>query len=427
MDLHAYDHGISRRQLLGLSVSGALGLAFGRVSPLFAGEGKLPGFGAAEHVVLLYMAGGASQLETWDPKPGTKQGGPTGAIATRAKGVKIAATLPRLADQMHRVALVRSMATGEGNHQRGRYLLHTGYVPSGTVRHPDVGALVSQQKADLDSDLPPYVAVSATPPGSGILGPSCAPFTVVNPLQPIANMSYPTGVDAERFRRRRKLLDSLEAGFERRRGASREADGHRAITDKADRLMHSPRLGAFTLDDEPAELRAAYGEGKFGQGCLMARRLIEQGARVVEVQLGNWDTHQDNFNRTADLCAQLDAGFATLLSDLDQRDLLRKTLIVCMSEFGRTPRINPNEGRDHFARAWSLALAGGPIRGGAVVGATTADGMQVAERPTQAQDVVATIAHAVGLDAARINYTPNGRPIRVVDAKGKVIPELLAG
>lgn len=159
----------------------------------------------------------------------------------------------------------------------------------------------------------------------------------------------------------------------------------------------------------------------------MARRLIEQGARVVEVQLGNWDTHQDNFNRTADLCAQLDAGFATLLSDLDQRDLLRKTLIVCMSEFGRTPRINPNEGRDHFARAWSLALAGGPIRGGAVVGATTADGMQVAERPTQAQDVVATIAHAVGLDAARINYTPNGRPIRVVDAKGKVIPELLAG
>jgi len=423
-----YDLAVSRRRLLGLSLGGALGLALGRTAPLLAQDPDRPaGFGRAERCIVLWLAGGASQLETFDPKPGTPQGGPTGAIATRAEGVSIAATLPRLAERMDRVALVRSMSTREGNHQRGRYLLHTGYVPSGTVRHPDLGALICQQKGDPAAALPPYVCVGGAPPGAGVLGPTCAPFAVASALQPIANLGYAQGVDAARFRRRRALLDALEAGFARGRGAAPEAEGHLAVTAKADRLMHSPSLEAFDLEAEPAALRAAYGEGRFGQGCLLARRLIERGVRAVEVELGGWDTHADNFGRTAPLCAQLDAGFATLLGDLAERDLLRTTLVLCLSEFGRTPRINPNEGRDHFARAWSVALAGGPIRGGAVVGATTPDGMEVAARPVTAQDLMATVAHALGLDAARINYTPNGRPIQVVDAAGRVVPELLAG
>ncbi len=419
------DSGLSRRGFLGLSVGGFLGLALGGPTRLLAQEAAaaaIPGFGAAEHCIVLWLNGGPSQLETFDPKPGTAQGGPTQAIATRAKGVRIADTLPRLAEHMDKVALVRSMATGEGNHQRARYFLHTGYVPSGTVRHPDIGALICQQKADPAADLPPYVCVNGSAPGAGILGVTYAPFKVNDPRRPIENMSYADGVDGQRFARRRDLLESLDASFAAGR-AGPEVDGHRAITRKADRLMHSPRVAAFDLAQESEATRAAYGEHAFGQGCLMARRLVEQGARVVEVQLGGWDTHQDNFNRTRALGDQLDSGFAALLGDLAQRDLLSKTLVVCMGEFGRTPRVNPNEGRDHWARCWSLALAGGPIRGGAVVGATTADGMAVAERPIGAQDLMATIGHAMGLDAERVNYTKNGRPITAIDG-GEVIPEL---
>ncbi len=416
---------LSRRGFLGVGVGGLVGLALSGPRALFAQEAAraaLPGFGVAEHCIVLWLNGGPSQLETFDPKPGTAQGGPTKAIKTAATGVELADTLPRLAEHMDKVALIRSMATREGNHQRARYYLHTGYVPSGTVKHPDLGALVCQQRADTSSDLPPYVCIAGATPGAGILGVTYAPFNVNDPRRPLENMSYAEGVDAERFRRRRELLDALDASFAEER-AGPEVDGHRATYQKADRLMHSPRLKAFTLDDEPQALRAAYGEDRFGQGCLMARRLVEQGVRVVEVQLNGWDTHQDNFGRTRALGTQLDAGFATLLADLAERDLLEKTLIVCMGEFGRTPRINPNEGRDHWARCWSLALAGGPVRGGTVVGATTPDGMEVAERPVRAQDLMATIAHAMGLDAEKVNYTSGGRPISVVDG-GEPVKEL---
>jgi uncharacterized protein (DUF1501 family) len=190
-------------------------------------------------------------------------------------------------------------------------------------------------------------------------------------------------------------------------------------------MMRSPRTKAFDLTQEAQSLRDAYGMTPFGQGCLMARRLIETGVKVVEVQLNGWDTHKDNFTKVGELCSQLDPGFATLLSDLRQRELLSKTLVVCMGEFGRTPRINPEEGRDHWARAWSMAIAGGPIKGGRVVGATNADGTEVASRPVTVPELMGSIMHAVGVDGTKVNHA-RGRPLSVVDKETPPIAELFA-
>lgn len=422
--------GLDRRRFLGLSLGGFLGLSMGGLGGLArAGEGaaKIAGFGGAEHLVILWLNGGPSQIETFDPKPGHKNGGPTKAIKTRGKGVTLAHTMPRLAEHGDKLCLVRSMATREGNHQRARYFLHTGYVPSGTVAHPDLGSLFCQQKADEASELPPYVAINgAACPGAGFLGVNLAPFRINDATKPVDNLSYAANVDRGRFARRRKLLGSLGAGFGEAHGHAEEIEGHDKIVAKADRMMHSPKLAALDLGAEPEAVRKAYGEHRFGQGCLMARRLLEQGTKVVEVQLNGWDTHKDNFNRTTQLTTRLDQGFAALLDDLAQRELLQKTLVLCMGEFGRTPRINANEGRDHWARGWSLAMAGGPVRGGQVIGATSPDGTKVVDRPLNAQDIMASAAHALGLDASRTNYTKGGRPIQVVDAPGKIVPELFA-
>ena len=419
--------GLDRRRFMGLSLGGFFGLTMGGFGSLArAGEGgPIPGFGAAEHLVILWLNGGPSQIETFSPKPGHKNGGPTKEIKTRAKGVTLAHTMPRLAEQGDKLCLIRSMDTREGNHQRARYFLHTGYVPSGTVAHPDIGALICQQKASGDLDLPPYISLNGAPgPGAGFLGVGLAPFRINDPSKPVDNLSYADDVDTARFSRRRKLLGDLSAGFGKSHGQAEEIEGHEKIVEKADRMMHSTKIKAFDVDEEPSAVREAYGTHKFGRGCLMARRLLEQGAKVVEVQLNGWDTHKDNFNRTTQLTTELDQGFASLLSDLSERDMLQETLVVCMGEFGRTPAINPNEGRDHFARAWSMAMAGGPVRGGQVIGATSPDGMRVVERPLNAQDIMASIAHSVGLDAQRTNYTKGGRPLSVIDTPGRIIPEL---
>ncbi|RMG13286.1 MAG: DUF1501 domain-containing protein, partial [Planctomycetota bacterium] len=421
--------GLPRRDFLGLSLGGALGLALGSPARLFAQErpraAKLPGFGGAKRCVVLWLNGGPSQLETFDPKPGHRNGGPTKAIRTSVPGVELAHTLPRLAERTNRIALVRSMSTREGNHQRARYYLHTGYVPSGTVKHPDLGALVCQQLADPDFDLPSYVNIGGPAPGPGILGVTYAPFTIGDPRKPVQNLAPPRDVDDARFRRRRALMGELGKGFAEERPGS-ETAAYDAVLAKADALMHSPRAKAFDLADEPEATRALYGESAFGQGCLMARRLLEQGVKVVEVQLNGWDTHRDNFTRTQALCADLDAGFSALLDDLAAREMLGDTLILCLGEFGRTPRINGNEGRDHFARAWSLALAGGPIRGGRVVGATAPDGTRVVDRPVGVPDLMATVCHALGLDAELTNYSKEGRPLTVVDAGGRPLRELFS-
>lgn len=408
-------------------MGGSLALAFSGAR-LFAQDdtqqrGKIAGAGVAEHCILLYMQGGMSQTDTFDPKPGSKNAGPLKAIKTSAKGLFLSELLPRLADQGKHLAVIRSMATREAAHERARYLLHTGYAPSGTVRHPDLGALVSQAHADPKFELPAYVSIGGRSIGGGVLGVEHSPFSVEDPTRPVSNLAYAKGVDAGRFRKRRRLLDAIERQFAKQHPGD-ETLGHTQVYAKADRMMHSARVKAFDLSGESQTLKDAYGANRFGQGCLMARRLIETGVKIVEVQLGGWDTHQDNFTANRRNAGILDAGMGTLIGDLAQRDLLSKTLVLLITEFGRTPRINDNDGRDHWANGWSLAMAGGPIQGGRVIGVTNGDGTKVTKRPITAQDLVASTFHAMGVDAARINDTPNGRPIRAVDISGKVIPEL---
>ncbi len=423
---------LSRRNFVGLTLGGALGLLTGGPGGLARALGKdgapgsaLPGFGQAQRCIILWLNGGPSHLDTFDPKAGHANAGPVKAVKTTVDGVHLSEYLPQLAEQMEHVSLIRSMASREGNHQRARHLLHTGYVPSGTVAHPDLGSLICQQKADASFDMPSYMAINGATPGAGILGVGYAPFNIQDPTKPVENLSYAGGVDRPRFDRRQRLRRALSRAFDESR-AGPETRGHEAVYGKADTLMHSPRTAAFDLEQEPAALRDAYGRGKFGQGVLMARRLIEAGVKVVEVQLGSWDTHQDNFTKVKGLCDQLDPAFATLVRDLRERDLLDSTLVVCMGEFGRTPRINQNEGRDHFARAWSLALAGGGVKGGRVVGATTPDGAEVATRPVTVPELMASVFHAVGVPGDEVNYSREGRPIYVVDGDAAPIGELFA-
>jgi acetyl esterase/lipase len=418
------DCDLCRRQFLGLSLGGSLALALSGLARAEDDGGDAPGRGQADRCIVLYMAGGMSQTDTFDPKPGTKNSGPLSAIKTRAKGLELSELLPGLAEQAHHLAVIRSMATKEGAHERARYLLHTGYIPSGTVKHPDLGALIAQGSAH-DTDLPPYVAISGGGEGAGAAGVRYAPFRVGNATQPVENLTYPKGVDSRRWKKRRKLLEAIEKQFVKSHPGD-ETAGHQSVYIQADRLMHADEVKAFDLSGESSELRAKYGQNPFGQGCLMARRLVEAGVKVAEVQLGGWDTHEDNFTRNRQLAGTLDAGFSTLLADLEERELLKKTLVVLITEFGRTPRINGREGRDHWAMGWSTALAGGSIRGGRAIGATNGDGTKVAERPITAPDLHRSVFHALGLDPDKTNFTPNGRPIRAVDQAGKVIRELFA-
>jgi hypothetical protein len=376
--------------------------------------------------ILLWMQGGPSQLETFDPKPGHANGGPTRAIATRVDGIQIAEHWPEAAAVMQEIALIRSMTNREGNHQRATYQLHTGYTPAGGVKHPSLGSIAASELGEPPSELPSFVMIGAggrsQGQGAGILGVRYDPFVLNAPGRPPANATL--AVSSERFERRLGLLDRLEDEFAERGGRDLVSD-HRSLYGRAAHLALSSRLKAFDLEDEPDHTRESYGSGSFGQGCLLARRLVEAGVTFVEVHSGGWDTHQDNFTRVKELAAQVDRGFAQLVRDLGQRGLLEKTLVIWMGEFGRTPRINPRSGRDHFPRAFSVALAGGGVRGGQVIGQTSEDGMEVVDRPVSVPDLFCSICRSLEIDPRRENKSPLGRPIKIVDG-GSVVAELFA-
>jgi uncharacterized protein (DUF1501 family) len=375
--------------------------------------------------VLLFMRGGPRQFETFDPKPGHASGGPTRAIDTAVPGIRIAENWTNVAREMRELAIIRSMTNREGEHQRATYPMHTGYAPLGALRHPSLGSIVASEIAPREGfDLPHFVSVGNrfTTIGSGFLGMNYAPFVVASANQMPANATLPGGVSNTRFGRRLDLMRDLEADFAQAGGARRVAD-HRSVYDGAANLVRSPRLQAFDLSRESNATRDRYGRSAFGQGCLLARRLVEAGVTFVEVELNGWDTHRDNFETTKRLSEQADAGFAALIRDLRERGRLERTLVIWMGEFGRTPRINPNNGRDHYPRAFSAVLAGAGIRGGQVLGATSAGGNEVRERPVPVADLFCTFCHALGIDPRKENATPIGRPIRLVDG-GQAVREL---
>ncbi len=332
--------------------------------------------------ILLWMAGGPTQTDTFDPKPGHANGGPFSTIQTSTPGIRVAEHLPNVARQMADMAIVRSMRTREGDHGRATYHLRTGYAMQPPIQFPALGSLVAKERQQPDADLPSYVSIgSQFANAAGFLGPRFAPLIVGQDGEygfadgegstRVQNAAIPASVGRERFERRQSLARELEADFVQTRPGIGVAS-HRNAYDRAERLMSPAATAAFDITRETAQVRDSYGRSRFGQSCLLARRLIERGVPFVEVTLGGWDTHDNNFNAVRNLCGSLDPAWSGLMNDLRDRNLLDSTLVIWMGEFGRTPGINPRSGRDHYPPAWSVVLGGGGIRGGQVVGRTSA-------------------------------------------------------
>ena len=373
--------------------------------------------------ILLWMQGGPSQFETFSPKPNHSNGGETKAISTSVSGIQIAEHLPECAKVMDELAVIRSMTSKEGNHQRASYLLHHGYLPMGGVKFPTLGSNVAHQIGDAANQLPSYVRIGGRLPNGGnggFLGVDYDPLVLNSAARMPQNTKPRTSLD--RYHRRLGLLDSIQSNFAATAGTQVVTD-HRKLTDRAAEMILSPSMRAFDLEQEPQHLREAYGEGNFASGCQMARRLIEHGVTFVEVVSNGWDTHQDVFERTANLTAQIDQPLAMLVKDLKQRGMLDKTLVVWMGEFGRTPRVNARAGRDHYPKAFNAVLAGGGVQGGQVIGETTPSGTEVSARPVTVNDLFRTIYHTLNIDPDHENISKIGRPIKLVDG-GSVVEEL---
>ena len=439
---------ISRRDWIKYSGLGMLGMGASPYLPVLAAQSKQQ----RRHCVLLWMSGGPTQTDTFDMKVGHANGGEFKEISTAAPGVKFSENFPQLAKHADQLAVVRSLSTKEGDHGRGTYLMRTGKQPGGPVRYPSIASSLSKQlQSDLD-ELPSYVSIGGNQGfnpaafGPGFLGPQYAATTVGvrgqdgaaptavagddgdNQPTTFANLGVDfleanAGVDPLQVERRLQLWRSMQSEYLSTRPAGNVV-AQDTVYQRAVRMMQSKSRAAFELSDEPTKVREAYGPGVFGQGCLLARRLIEQGVSVVEVVLGGWDTHADNFNQVRRLSQEVDAGWATLMSELSDRGLLEQTTFVWMGEFGRTPAINNNTGRDHFPQAWSCVLGGGGIAGGQVYGKTSEDGQQVVEGKTNETEILATLCKALQVDPAHENITRLGRPIKIVE--GEPIESLLS-
>ncbi len=415
------DRVIRRRDFLrGVSLAGAAGMAgtLGWKNLVAAKADELRARGMA--CILLFMKGGPSQFETFSPKPEHENGGETKAIDTSVSGIQIAHGLPHVAQLMQDVAIIRSVTAKEGNHNRAEFLMHTGYAPTPTVKHPTLGAIVAHQLGDVNFDLPSFVRIGGrTTDGGGLLGVEYDPFAMTNAEAP-ANAKLPT--EQPRFERRMNLLSQLESSYSRG-GAEREVADHQKLYGKAAKMVTSARMEAFQLDREPEAVRQRYGSGDFASACLLARRLVESGVTFVEVGSNGWDTHDNVFERTTNLCGQIDQPMAALIADLKERGMLDKTLVIWMGEFGRTPKINPRGGRDHFPRASNVALAGGGIRGGQVIGHTDAGGDTVTDHPVSVQDLFQSFCKSLGINPAIENMSAIGRPIKIVDG-GQAVSQL---
>jgi hypothetical protein len=417
---------LDRRSALGFGVASGLAWMLAKRGEAAEGEESSPQTGIprgrAKHAIVLFMDGGPSHIDTFDPKPGHANQGATETVKTRIPGVRLAASLPEMAKRMGDLCVVRSMTSKEGNHSRAKYLLHAGYPPNPTVVHPAFGAIVSHEVGSEGFELPNYVQINGNNNESaGYLGTAHNPFVLQDPRQPIANLAAPAGVGDERIEARLRFLGKLDRGFGDGRGME-VPDSRQVMYGRSRKLMTSALTKAFDLSLEKDAVKERYGKDNFGQGCLMASRLVESGVPVVEVRLNGWDTHQDNWTKVPTLLTQVDRGMSNLVDDLKAKGLLDSTLVVWMGEFGRTPRPNARGGRDHYPKAWSMAMAGGGIVGGQVIGGTDAGAEEVVDRPVTVPDLFASWAHAFGLDARKVFYAGD-RPITIVDKSGAPVRE----
>jgi uncharacterized protein (DUF1501 family) len=431
----AIRNGFSRRDWLRLSAAGVLGGSvsgwFERLALHAAEENTKP----AKACILMWLDGGPSHIDTFDPKPEAAAAvrGELKAIATAVPGIQVGEKFPKLAALMKHAAIVRGMTTDVPDHARARLYVHTGYKPTaGGPRHPLLGSIVAAELGQADSPMPNFVACGAPRmtvgstflDDAGYLGPRHAPLVVANLQRGVENLKALT--DAVDFQQRIAVLDDLEQAFLRSRPVE-PAQAHRTAYQRAVALMRSDKTAAFDLTREPAAVHEAYGRSDFGQGCLLARRLVEVGIPFIEVYCRDWDSHEGKLAQelASTTMPAVDQAIGALAGDLKARGLLDRTLLLCLGEFGRTPRINANGGRDHFPAAWSALMLGGGLRGGQVIGRTDAEGATVAARPVSVVDFMATVCQVLGINHRKRLATPGGRKLAIVDLQTQENPRLL--
>lgn len=441
----SFDSMLNRRHLLRAgAVSTAISMSgwLGRLARATAAD---PANKPKRSCILLWMNGGPSTIDLWDRKLDHENGGPFQEIATTAPGLKIGEHLPKIAEFGQQLAVLRGMSTKEGDHARGTYLMRTGMLPSASgIQYPSIGGMVSKELGDPNAELPNFVSIapqrffSLEAYGPGFLGPQYAPLVVgennqfqnptgnnIDALLKVADLERPRSIDDATAAARLDMLRDVHENFgSGRPGAITRS--HAAAYDRAIRLMQSDGGKVFDLSHEKDTIRDRYGRNLFGQGCLLARRLVEKGVPFVEVSLSNWDTHNNNFDLVKNLCATLDTAWSAMMGDLKERGLLETTTIVWMGEFGRTPKINPQRGRDHFPNAWSTVLAGGGVKGGQAIGKTSKDGTTVEDRPIATKDFLATVCKVLGIDPEKQNMSNVGRPIPLVDRGAEPVKEVIA-
>jgi hypothetical protein len=368
--------------------------------------------------ILIWLGGGPPTIDMWDLKPGTEEGGPHKAIST-AGDFQISEHMPQLAKLGKDFSIVRTMSTREGDHMRGDYYLHTGFIPSPTVIHPSLGSVVAYEIGSKvkELEIPPFFSINTGSVGGGFLGAAYNPF-VLNSNGQVQNLG------GNMSRGKLDMLGLIENNFINSNRGTIPLD-HKNLYERTLKLNTSPQMDATKLDKESPEILAAYGNTGFGRSALMARRLIQVGVPFVEIGFGGWDLHQDTHETLTTKLPELDMVVSTLINDLKRVNLWDNVAIVMMGEFGRTPRINQNAGRDHWAATWSAFVSGGLINGGQAIGETSENGKLVKNgKSYMAEDLIATICSALGLDMSKSHTTKSGRPMKIANG-GAIIKELI--
>ena len=420
MNTGCLDYQMTRRRMLGLSSATLLGMPIASMLAR-AGETKKA---TCEHVILFWNGGGMSHIDTWDPKPGREVAGEFDPVNTSADGIQISGIFPKLAKQMHHAALIRSIAGTNGAHGRASYQLQTSYNQTPNLIHPGIGSIVVHEKERV-GDLPSFITISGNARRAGYLGQRCEAYYVGRPGEKDPYLAFPAGISQTRGNKRLDILARINQRDNRKLDAN-QIKAVNTATKEAVGLMRSPALKAFELDKEDPKTLARYGDNAFGRGALLARKLVETGVRFVQVNRGGFDTHSNNFPAMQNHGDVMDPALASLIEDLAASGKLATTMVIMLSEFGRTPRINDNAGRDHHARCFSCFMAGGGIKGGQVIGKSDEDAMRPAERPVNPHDLHATVCHAMGIDYEKKVETRLLRPMPLVSEGAKPVLELFS-
>lgn len=406
---------LSRRYFMEMSAKLSLGV--GLSVPFLPRQLKAQGTGKAKNLIYIYLSGGMTHLDTFDPKRGDVMGD-TEAIDTNVDNIKLGQHLTKLSKQADKLAVINSMFSTNGAHEQGQYIMRTGYEKRATIVHPTIGPWAERLLGKKNDVLPDSVVVGRSTSNAGFMDPSLSPLPIADPGGGVPNTELI--VEGDRFSRRMEMAQKLGQQFTEKFKYS-GPDSYVEYYKQANRLLNSDELSAFDISGESNA--SDYGTGRLGQGCLLARKLVESGVRVVEVVSGGWDMHVDVAGSTASKLPELDTAVATLLADLESRGLLETTMVAIGTEFGRTPDINMNSGRDHFPAAYSCVLAGGGIKGGTVYGETDGQGKKVKSNPVTPEDFIATIGYGMGLNLEETIYSPTQRPF-VFGNHGKPVTTL---